>query len=79
MLDARTYPEKSVIKFAEQVVPLKIECSQQIKVAEKYGIQATPTIMFLDADGKVIGYFAGFHPPKEFIAESMKILNKKRK
>jgi len=79
MLDARTYPDKSVVKFAEQVVPLKIDCDQQGKIADKYGIQGTPTLLFLDENGKVMGSFVGFHPPKEFIDESMKILNSKKK
>ncbi|HTQ10589.1 MAG TPA: thioredoxin family protein [Fimbriimonadaceae bacterium] len=74
MLDAQTYPDKGVIKFAGQVVPLKIDCDAQGAVAEKYGIQGTPTIMFLDANGKVIGSFLGFRPPKDFIDESKKVL-----
>jgi len=76
MLDAQTYPDKDVVKFAGQVVPLKIDCDTQGPIAQKYGIQGTPTIMFLDPDGKVIGEFLGFRPPKEFIDESTKILKK---
>ncbi|HWA83356.1 MAG TPA: thioredoxin fold domain-containing protein [Fimbriimonadaceae bacterium] len=78
MLDERTYPDKAVVKFVEQVVPLKIEYSHQPKVIERYGIQETPTIMFLEPDGKMIGYFVGYHPPKEFLAEARKVLAKRK-
>lgn len=74
MLDDRTYPDKSVVKFAEQVVPLKIDMDKQGKIGEKYGVSGTPTIMFLDSNGKFLGEFFGFHPPKEFITESKKAL-----
>ncbi|HVT10861.1 MAG TPA: thioredoxin family protein [Fimbriimonadaceae bacterium] len=78
MLDDRTYPDKSVVQFARGVVPVKIEYTRQPRLIEKYGIQETPTIMFLDQNGKMIGYFTGFHPPAEFLAESAKILKKQK-
>jgi thioredoxin-related protein len=51
---------------------------KQGKVGEKYGVQATPTIMFLDENGKLLGEFTGFHQPKEFIEESMRVLKKRK-
>jgi thioredoxin-related protein len=78
MLDQRTYPDKSVIKWAGQVVPVKINADKQPKVLQKYKIEALPTIMFIDAKGKVIGQFLGFYPPADFIAQADKILKKKK-
>lgn len=78
MLDERTYPDKSVVKFAGQVVPLKIDVDRQGKVAARYGITGMPTILFLDYRGKVLGEFFGFRPPQEFITESMRVLKKRK-
>ncbi len=78
MLDEQTYPDKNVVKFAGQVVPLKIDLDQQPEVGAKFSIEATPTIMFLEPSGKVIGSFLGFRAPKEFVQEAEKVLKKRK-
>jgi thioredoxin-related protein len=44
-------------------------------------VQALPTILFLDSNGKIVHQFLGYKPPKEFIAEmiSARGLAKKKK
>lgn len=78
MLDQRTYPDKSVIKWSGQVVPVKINIEKQPKIAEKYKITALPTLLFLNSKGGVVGQFLGFLPPDEFIAQADKILEHKK-
>jgi len=74
MLDDHTYPDKEVIKFAGQFVPLKIDMDKQGEIGKKYNVEGTPTLLFLTPEGKIIGSFVGYHPPKEFIEESKKVL-----
>ena len=79
MLDERTYPDKSVVKFMGQVVPVKINSDKDEKTPEKYKVYGQPTLLFLDYDGKVLGQFMGFKTPKDFIAEATKILKKRKR
>ena len=57
-----------------QVVPLKMDMDKKetAPIAEKYKIEATPTILFLDENGKVKGQFLGFKPPADFSKELIK-------
>jgi thioredoxin-like negative regulator of GroEL len=72
-LDQTTFPDHRVIKFSERVVPLRVVLQKQPKVVKQFGITMATT-MFLAPDGRVLGHFDGFHPPQEFIDESMRVL-----
>jgi thioredoxin-related protein len=69
MLDRQTYPDKKVVQFLGQVVPVKLnaDIAKNGKLGEKYGASALPTIAVIDANGKLLGKFIGFMPPAEFI------------
>ncbi|GHB54183.1 thioredoxin family protein [Persicitalea jodogahamensis] len=43
-------------------------------IASKYGVNAYPTGLFLDAEGNLIHKFVGFRPTPEFIAEANQAL-----
>ena len=78
MLDRQTYPDRRVVDLAQKVIAVKINVGQDSASAEKYQIEATPTILFLNSKGKKIHEFVGFHPPEEF-AREMKAALKKAK
>lgn len=78
MLDERTYPDKRVIKFAEQVVPVKINSDKDEKTPERYDVYGQPTLLFLDPNGKVLGRFVGYQSPEDFVKNATKILKKRK-
>lgn len=63
-----------MIKLAAQVVPLKVNAEKEGKdLAQKYGVQGYPTILFLDPKGTVVGKIGGYLPPAGFSDELVKI------
>jgi tetratricopeptide (TPR) repeat protein len=68
-MGAVTYPDQEVAKFVDlNFIPVQIETSEQNQaLMEKYGVNWTPSIFVLDADGKVHYNTTGFIPPEEFV------------
>jgi thiol-disulfide isomerase/thioredoxin len=49
-----TYKDKDVVARAKQFVPALIDFDKNKELAKKYQIEALPTLLFLDAKGKVL-------------------------
>ena len=49
-------------------VQVDIESEEGKKVVKDYGIEGTPTLLFLSPDGRVINKASGFHNKEELIA-----------
>ena len=49
-----TYRDKNVVARSKKFVPLLINIDKQQALAAKYQIEAIPTVLFLDAKGKVV-------------------------
>jgi len=77
-LDRETYPNAKVVNLANKLVPVKLDVgkAEPAKVAEKFKVEGTPTILFVDAKGAVIQKMDGFHPAGELVAEMQKALDK---
>lgn len=66
-MDAETYVDSTVIRLSENVVPIKIDAEREGKrLAEKYGVDVYPTILFLNENGGVEGSMSGFVPAFDF-------------
>ncbi|MDE2127959.1 MAG: thioredoxin family protein [Armatimonadetes bacterium] len=66
-LDKDTYPDPSVVKAASQFVPLKLNAEKDGKEqAQTYHVTGYPTIVFVDADGKMAGELVGYEPAAQF-------------
>ena len=75
-LETITFRDEKVVELlANRVVPLTIdiEGSQQQR-ARDLGVQAPPTIIFLQADGRELGRIPGYLPPAQFLTVVEKIL-----
>ncbi len=65
---ATTYKDKTVVARAgKQFVPVLIDVDQQPKLAQKYNVEAIPTVIFLDGNGKVLHRSMGYHDTKAFL------------
>jgi thioredoxin-related protein len=69
-LDVRTYSDPKVAEYVNaRVVPIKIDAEkgEGIEIAKRYGVQAYPTILFVDVGGAEIDRLLGFLPPEPFL------------
>ncbi|RMF84034.1 MAG: hypothetical protein D6744_03750 [Planctomycetota bacterium] len=67
IMNAKTFPDPRVIEKSAAVVPLKQDVDNEGKqLAERYGITAYPTILFIDAEGKVQDKIIGAVPAGPF-------------
>jgi thiol:disulfide interchange protein len=64
---ATTYKDKAVVARSKQFVPVLINADEQPKLLEKFGISGIPTVVFLDAKGKVLLQTTGLETSKEFL------------
>lgn len=77
MLARQTFPNPSVGEyFNPRFVSLQIdmEKGEGVTLASKWGVDAYPTMVILDAAGNVKGRIVGFQQPQQLVEEAKKIL-----
>lgn len=75
-LAAATWPDPAVQEWlGTHTVPLKIDAEAEVRLAARYGVEAYPTLIFIDGEGQEIGRLLGFRDPAGFIAEGSRILS----
>lgn len=70
MMSAQTFTDKAVGDyFNENFVSVKIdmEKGEGLELANKYNVQAYPTLLFINGDGEVVHRGLGFHDPGGFL------------
>lgn len=71
-MDTVVYPDKSVAEIiGRSFVPVKVKILEAQDVAKKWGVEWTPTFLFLDASGDVRHRAVGYLPPKDFAAHCL--------
>lgn len=78
-LKSTTFSNKEVGDFYNQTfinIALDGENGEGVELARKYGVRGYPTLLFIDANGKVVGQTAGYHSPSELIGLGKKIIKK---
>ncbi len=77
-LEKETYLHGRVTVLAEEFVPLKINAdgAQGARLAQKYGVQGLPFIVFLTPAGEVKGMIGGFMPAENYAMKMALILRK---
>ncbi|MEI0516346.1 thioredoxin fold domain-containing protein [Brachyspira murdochii] len=81
-LDKNTYANKEVIDMAKKMVSVKLnpETSKDgAEIAQRYGVQGFPTILFISADGFVLENIGGYVEGEKFVPymkNAIKKLNK---
>lgn len=77
-LDKEVYTDKSVIDYYEkQYINVKFDAESEFgyQLADYYGIDSYPTLLFLTAEGKVFDRIEGFVPAPTLLAYGEQILN----
>lgn len=76
MLDKTTWRDPKVTKWLEtNTVPLKIDAEKEAGLAQRYGVRAYPTMVFIKADGTVLDRIIGYHPPERFLKKAVAYLS----
>ncbi|MEM6675127.1 MAG: protein disulfide isomerase family protein [Planctomycetota bacterium] len=74
-LDATTWKDDAVIKWLEEkTVALKIDAEKQVKLAKRFGVDAYPTMLFVEADGQLMGRIVGYRTPADFLSEASDVM-----
>lgn len=77
-LKANTFPNASVGEFYNANfinVALDGERGEGLELARKYNVRSYPSLLFIDANGEVVGRTAGFHNPERFLELGQAILS----
>lgn len=64
---ATTYKHKEVVARSKKFVPVLIDVDKQQGLAAKYEVEGVPTILFLDAKGKVLLRSVGYLDADSFL------------
>lgn len=68
-LDAVTWKDPEVVAWLEaNAVPLKIDAERNPGLAERFMVEAYPTLVFLDPAGREVLRVLGFRDPASFLA-----------
>jgi thioredoxin-related protein len=49
-------------------VPVRVDAAKDIELAEKYGVESTPTFIIADSTGKALARTEGFHDVDDFVS-----------
>jgi len=77
-MDRDVFPQMEVGSFYNAMfinVKMDMEKGQGIKLARDYNINAFPTFLFIDGNGKIMHRTAGFHDVNQFIALGNEAVN----
>lgn len=69
-MDTVSYPDARLnAVVGERAVPVRLNIMKERDAAKRLGARWTPTVIFLDADGREHHRFLGFLPPDEYAAQ----------
>lgn len=73
-LDRDTYTNDRVVQLSAQFVSVKVNAEKEgRKAAQRYGVNAFPTILFLTGGGEIAGRISGYRPAQPFAEEMNRI------
>ncbi|HEY1685057.1 MAG TPA: thioredoxin domain-containing protein [Tepidisphaeraceae bacterium] len=66
-MERTTWADKRVKEALEKFVPVKIDFLKETELDKKYGVEAIPTMMVMDDQGKVVRATTGEMDAEEFL------------
>jgi len=74
-LDAVTWKDEAVVRWlTEKTVALKIDAEKEEQLAERFRVDAYPSVVFVQPDGKELGRLVGYKEPQAFLAAANDLL-----
>lgn len=76
MMKHKTFTDKGVADFYNKNfvnVAIDMEKGEGPALAEKYGVDSYPSLIYIKADGKAMGKVVGYHKPKDFLGIGEKV------
>ncbi len=74
-LDKNTFPAPKVVELSRSLVAVKLDAEKNgLALAEKHGVDAFPTILFLRPDGTEFSRIIGYKPAGPFAADTADII-----
>lgn len=64
---ATTYKDSKVVERSKKFVPVLIDVDKQQSLAQKYQVDSIPTVVFLNAKGKVLAKNVGYADTDAFL------------
>jgi thioredoxin-related protein len=77
-LDAETFADPEVRSLARRFVAARVDVDGDRETRSAYAPSALPTVLFMDAEGKVVRRAVGFKPAPGFLAEMRAALDQAR-
>jgi thiol:disulfide interchange protein len=78
-LEREVYPDPAVAGQLARVVYVRVDAEREgSALAERYGVDGFPTLLFLTSSGRVAGQIVGFLPAPEFAARARGIIDASR-
>jgi thiol-disulfide isomerase/thioredoxin len=76
MMDRETFTDARVIQALEEIVPVRVDAEETrsrdgfagAALVERYGVTGFPTLMLLDADGKIVAKQDGAQTPRQLLS-----------
>jgi thiol:disulfide interchange protein len=63
--------------LSERVVPVSLDVDDEgLELSNQFGVEALPTVLVLDTNGREIGRIPGYHPPAGFLKAVEGLLQK---
>ena len=76
-MDTVTYPDPATVQlFHDYLVAVRAQVHSEPVLAQRFGVQYTPTVVILDEDGTERHRSIGFLPPQEFIPSILMAIGK---
>jgi thioredoxin-related protein len=76
-MDTVTYPDPATVQlFHDYLVAVRAQVHSEPVLAQRFGVQYTPTVVILDEDGVEHHRSVGFLPPKELIPSILMAIGK---
>lgn len=78
-LDEVTWKDPEVVRWLnEKTVALKLDAEEEETLAERFQLEAYPTLVFVRPDKSELGRLVGYHEPAKFLAAAADALAGKR-
>lgn len=67
-MDSTVLPDPAVRSALEEYIPVRVDVDEQQELANRFGVQGTPTYAVVGSNGRLLTKCAGYQPVKTFVS-----------